>query len=323
MNRQRAQNYLNELGATSTPFLAIVDFEMSRPLVYPIAQIPDHIHFQIGDVCKGLDNTPAEVVIPRFEKVAVQVEKYTEEFVKVQESIRSGDTYLINLTSKCSISTPHSLAQIYCASRAKYKLLYEEQFVVFSPECFVKIKDGIISSFPMKGTIDAAIPNAAQILLSDQKERAEHATIVDLIRNDLSRVAREVQVERFRYLDYIATNDTNIYQMSSEIRGVLPPDYKNSIGDILFALLPAGSISGAPKNKTLEIIRKTESNRRGYYTGVMVYFDGATLDSGVLIRFIKKEDDELYFHSGGGITFQSKLEHEYQELMSKVYVPVT
>jgi len=107
----------------------------------------------------------------------------------------------------------------------------------------------------MKGTIDAAVENAVSIIINDKKELAEHYTIVDLIRNDLNMVAKKVRVDRFRYIDEIKTIRKNLLQVSSQISGELTPDWHNRIGDILFTLLPAGSISGAPKKKTVEIIK--------------------------------------------------------------------
>jgi len=89
------------------------------------------------------------------------------------------------------------------------------------------------------------------------------------------------------------------------------------------ALLPAGSVSGAPKPKTITIIAQAEQEKRGYYTGIFGYFDGTKLDSGVMIRFIEQADNQLYYRSGGGITTQSDAQTEYQEAIDKVYVPVT
>ena len=173
----------------------------------------------------------------------------------------------------------------------------------------------------MKGTIDATIHNARSIILENKKEKAEHNTIVDLIRNDLSIVSKNVKLEEYRYIDLIQTNNKDLLQVSSKITGELDNDYTNKIGSILFSLLPAGSISGAPKKKTVEIINESEIAVRGYYTGVGGYFDGKNLDSFVLIRFIEKEGDSFYFRSGGGITYMSKAEDEYQEVIQKIYVP--
>jgi para-aminobenzoate synthetase component 1 len=174
----------------------------------------------------------------------------------------------------------------------------------------------------MKGTMDANIRNAKQLILNDSKELAEHNTIVDLIRNDLSLVAHNVKVEKFRYLERIKTNQRDLWQVSSKITGQLPENYTENIGDIVIRMLPAGSICGAPKMKTVEIIKTAEQYERGYYTGIFGYFDGKNLDSCVLIRYIEKQNDNLVYKSGGGITFLSTAEKEYDEMLKKVYIPV-
>ena len=158
--------------------------------------------------------------------------------------------------------------------------------------------------------------------MDDPKEAAEHATIVDLIRNDLSLAAEKVYVNRYRYVDTLQTNSGPILQTSSEISGVLPDNYRSRLGDILFKLLPAGSITGAPKQKTMDIIAHAETYERGFYTGITGYFDGENLDSAVMIRFIEQQGDKLYFKSGGGITCKSDLKSEYNEMKQKVYVPI-
>ena len=94
------------------------------------------------------------------------------------------------------------------------------------------------------------------------------------------------------------------------------------MGDIIFTLLPAGSISGAPKNKTVEIILETEQYDRNYYTGIFGVFDGNNIDSGVMIRFIEQTPDGLVYKSGGGITALSNMDDEYNEIINKIYVPI-
>ena len=96
----------------------------------------------------------------------------------------------------------------------------------------------------------------------------------------------------------------------------------SNLGNILFSLLPAGSVTGAPKPKTVDIINETEIYSRGFYTGIFGYFDGRNLDSSVIIRYIEKQNDAMYFKSGGGITFLSDWEKEYHEMLNKVYVPI-
>ena len=114
------------------------------------------------------------------------------------------------------------MKDIFLRSKAMYKLWVRDQFTVFSPEIFIRIQQGKICSYPMKGTLDASLPSAVRQLMDDPKEAAEHATIVDLIRNDLSIVADRVSVSRYRYIDELQTNRGTILQTSSEIQGILP-----------------------------------------------------------------------------------------------------
>jgi len=313
---------LNQWGKERTPFLFVVDFELKKPLALRLDEInPEHIRFS----CNGFTNQ--KVVVKQngtvqFKKFPIAQEKYEQHFNQVSNHLKYGDSFLTNLTIKTPIETDHSLTELFSMSRSKYRLLVNEQFLVFSPETFIQIRDSKIYSFPMKGTIDARIQDAEKIILKDVKEMAEHVTIVDLIRNDLSQVASHVRVTRFRYIDKITTQHKNLLQVSSEVVGDLPSDYHARLGDILIALLPAGSVSGAPKCKTLEIIREAEQEDRGYYTGVFGYFDGTNLDSGVMIRYIEKAGDQYFYRSGGGITTQSVATLEYNEALDKIYVPV-
>lgn len=273
----------------------------------------------------GFTNTKASSTKQGFldlRKNPISFSDYKNKFSKVLYHLSYGDSFLTNLTAKTEIKMNGTLQQLFYASKAKYKLFVRDQMLVFSPETFIRIENGKIFSYPMKGTIDAGIPGAADIILNNKKEMAEHVTIVDLIRNDLSMVATDVHVSRFRFLEEIRTNNKNLLQVSSEIVGSLPSDYQSILGDIIVALLPAGSVSGAPKQKTLEIILQAEQEKRGFYTGVVGYFDGEKLDSGVMIRFIEKENNRYFYRSGGGITTQSDPETEYQEMIDKVYVPI-
>jgi len=128
---------------------------------------------------------------------------------------------------------------------------------------------------------------------------------VDLIRNDLSMVADDVRVNRFRYIDRVRTNRSDLLQMSSEIAGRLPSDYRGHLGDIFSKLLPAGSICGAPKKKTLDIIRKAEQIRVAViYTGVFGVFDGNSVDSCVLIRYLNLMAASTFIKSGGDHPFK-------------------
>lgn len=312
---------MNDFGRKSEPFLFILDFELKKPVLLPIKSInPAEICFNINGFTNLTSNNPSLKQID-FQKFPISFYKYKQAFDDVINHIFLGNTYLLNLTFKTKIKINLSLFEIFTGSNAPYKLFYKNQFVVFSPEAFVKIEDNTISSYPMKGTIDAGVQNAETVLLNDRKELAEHNTIVDLIRNDLSMVSKNVRVEKFRYIDKIKTHEKELLQTSSKICGDLQPDWKEHIGDILITMLPAGSISGAPKKKTVEIIKTVENFDRDYFTGIFGYFDGYKLDCAVMIRFIEKSGEELCFKSGGGITSFSICESEYQEMVDKVYLP--
>lgn len=307
---------MNELGASKTPFFFMIDFLKKKGEVIEFSELPKDIFFQI-------DEKPEEFKGQiDFQKNPMDFEIYSHQFDLVLQNILNGNSFLTNLTCETPISTNLTLDEIFKYSQAKYKLQYRDEFVCFSPETFVKIKNGKIYSFPMKGTIDASIENAEEIILNDPKEKAEHYTIVDLIRNDLSKVAKKVTVEKFRFIDRVQTNHKTLLQVSSEISGELPSEFHQNVGDLFDQLLPAGSICGAPKEKTVEIILEAESYNRNFYTGVFGIFDGENLDSAVMIRFIEQSEKGLVFKSGGGITHQSDVQEEYNEMISKVYVPI-
>jgi len=310
------ESQLNQWGRKQVPFLFLVDFELENLLAWKINEVPDDILFLI-DGAPLIQNTKAALT-----KLPISFSEYKAKFDFVKERISFGDSYLTNLTIKTKIEIDQSLEELFSESVAKYKLCWRSKFLVFSPETFIKIKNKKIYSFPMKGTIDASLPDAEQLILSDAKELSEHVTIVDLIRNDLSGVAKNVEVNRFRYIEKIKTNQKDLLQVSSEIAGDLSDDYASHIGSILISLLPAGSISGAPKKKTIQIIQEAEKEKREFYTGVFGYFDGENLDSAVMIRFIEQAGNDFYYRSGGGITAQSEAEKEYQEAIDKIYVPI-
>lgn len=303
----------------------MVDFDGQQPLLYDLDSLYQHsIRVQFPNFCTPhtestcTSNTHKNLALS---KNPASFNSYNDSFQIVMNSLQYGNSFLTNLTASTPISINKSLDEIYTIAKAKYKIQFDQSWICFSPETFVQIKSGIIASYPMKGTIDASIPDAASVILNDPKETAEHYTIVDLIRNDIAQVATHVEVKRFRYIDEIKTKDTTLLQVSSEISGKLPNNYLAQLGNIIFALLPAGSISGAPKKKTIEIIHQAEQHTRGFYTGVAFYFDGKDLDSCVLIRFIENTPNGLVYKSGGGITINSKALEEYQELIAKIYVP--
>ena len=315
--RKQAIDIMNHWGSRQIPFFFIIDFEMESIRVFSTDAVPSAISFAFRAAPPPKFNGEYS-----FLKYPITFSHYEKAFSEVKEQILCGNSFLLNLTFATPIETNLTLPEIYANSYAKYKLLVDQEFVCFSPETFVTISKGLIASYPMKGTIKASEPEARKKILQNPKEIAEHHTIVDLIHNDLSMVTTNVTVNNFRYIDTIATNAGEILQVSSKIVGKLPENYRENIGSIIFTLLPAGSVTGAPKTKAVSIIGTVEKEKRGYYTGVCGIFDGSNLDSAVMIRFIECHENTLIFRSGGGITCNSNMVTEYNELTDKVYVPI-
>lgn len=314
---------LDILGSQREPFLFLLDFEGQAPWIMPLREIDaDRVRFDFHGV-SNISGTRRD--LPEsfsFEPHHIAPERYRRAFDRVQHGLQRGDSFLTNLAFPTPVTTDLTLDQVFAATQARYRLLVRDRFVCFSPEIFVQIDPaGTISSNPMKGTAPVSLAGP-QSLLDDPKERAEHATITDLIRNDLSRVARRVRVTDYRYVEVISGRDGGLYQTSTKISGQLGADWHERIGSIFRELLPAGSVSGAPKPKTLEIIRAAEGRSRGYYCGVAVLFDGERVDSGVLIRFLEQTDTGLRYWSGGGVTARSDWQAEYRELCEKIYLPL-
>ena len=253
LSRQDAIKRMNYYGRRGIPFFFLIDFDEENCIVEEPDNLPDDeilFSFPSSGNYGEMPFTMKEHFM--WEPHPQTIEEYSRSFDIVYKNLYAGNSFLTNLTCATPVDTNLTLKDIFIRSRAKYRLLMQDRFVMFSPEIFVRITDGMIYSYPMKGTKDASYPDAASVILNDEKESAEHATIVDLIRNDLS---------------------------------------------MFFRLLPAGSVTGAPKKKTVEIIREAETYDRGYYTGVTGFFDGKNLDSAVIIRFVEQLPDGSLYRS--------------------------
>ncbi len=315
---------MNRARSDSRPFILAVDYDLERGIFVEDPLNQDDILFRFGDVKNytGSNIRVGKPVLSIVNPVAYDV--YESKFKVVMDGLKRGDSYLLNLTARTEVETPYELREIMVSANSQFGFCAGEEFVSFSPERFVRIENGIISSFPMKGTIDASLPEAEEIIMNDYKESCEHNTIADLIRNDLGMVSESVWVERFRYTEKIETSRSTILQVSSEIKGRLYEDNCKYLGNTVFTLLPAGSISGAPKPSTVKIISEAEGEKRGFYTGVCGYYDGSVFDSAVLIRYIERDESgRLFYRSGGGITVNSNCSDEYKELIEKIYLPKT
>ncbi len=311
---------ISSLAKNGIPFLFVIDFEAKNIFVENLESLGD-IYYQIDGYKNYRYEQKDYKQISILQKFPVSFERYKKAFFEVQEEIKKGNTYLLNLTFPTEIVTNNSLKDIFLHSKARFKLFFKNKFVCFSPERFIKIEDDTIKTYPMKGTIDAKLPNAEELILSNEKEMAEHIMVVDLLRNDLGMVAKKIKVKRFRYIDKIKAGDKELLQVSSEIEGKLPKEWRENLGEILLKLLPAGSISGTPKKRSVEIIKRVEKYDRGYFTGIFGIFDGKNLDSAVMIRYIENNNNSLLYKSGGGITIQSDVKKEYLEMIEKVYIP--
>jgi para-aminobenzoate synthetase component 1 len=306
---------LNHYGSKKEPILFVIDYDLKNFFISPLSQLDPGIKFAI-DSTTIFNNKK----IPYTYK-SISKERYKKAFDTIISEIEAGNTYLTNLTFRSKLFIDYSLEEIYEYSDARFKLLFGDKFVSFSPERFVKIENDQIYTYPMKGTIDAKIPNAEEKILANKKEMAEHTMVVDLLRNDLSIISKKVRVEKFRYVEKIKAGERELLQVSSKIKGVLESGWQDRLGEIIVSMLPAGSITGAPKRSTVDIIKKVEGYERGYYSGVFGVFDGESLDSAVMIRFIEKNGNQLYYKSGGGITIDSDWLSEYNEMCEKIYVP--
>ena len=382
--KQEIIDKINQLASQDEPFLFVINYQGDKAFIRLLSDInPEECLFDFegrGNLSHAWKETwKKKISEEEISETTWQIEPplyedYERSFNIVKSNIMAGNSYLTNLTCRVPVSCNLSLEEIFHRAKGKYKLLLRRKrtqaedkahlkeenieenltpFVCFSPETFVRIKGGRIYSYPMKGTLDASLPNAEKQLMEDRKEAAEHATIVDLIRNDLSQVAENVRVDKYRYIDVLHTNKGDILQTSSEISGRLPEDYPHHLGEILDAQLPAGSITGAPKDKTMQIIQEAEGYDRGFYTGIMGIYDHGELNSAVMIRFIEEETSpvdfetdgeknfkasegkgdeasegkrdeasrKLYFKAGGGITSKSDCRKEYEEVIQKIYLP--
>lgn len=371
--KQEIINKINRLARQDEPFLFVINYQGDKAFIRQLSDInPEECLFDFegrGNSSNEMKNNSEKIAEISWQIAPPLYEDYERSFGIVKSNIMAGNSYLTNLTCKVPVSCNLSLEDIFHRAKGKYKLLlrrkrnqaedkvqqkkeeevqnkaYKKEDIIeeisnpvvcFSPETFVRIKNGRIYSYPMKGTLDASLPDAEKQLMEDRKEAAEHATIVDLIRNDLSRVAENVRVDKYRYIDVLHTNKGDILQTSSEISGSLPEDYRNHLGEILATQLPAGSITGAPKDKTMQIIHEAEGYNRGFYTGIMGIYNQGELNSAVMIRFIEEEvfpskteeeknseaSRKLYFKAGGSITSKSDCRKEYEEVIQKIYLPI-
>ena len=188
-----------------------------------------------------------------------------------------------------------------------------------SPERLVKLEDGIVSTHPIAGTRPRGADKEADARLAaelktDAKELAEHAMLVDLGRNDIGKISQPGSVELTRLMEI--ENFSHVMHLVSEVIGKIRPEC-DAI-DALKACFPAGTVSGAPKARVMEIIRELEGDRRGVYAGAIGYLDfRGNMDTCIAIRTLAVENDEIIIRAGAGVVADSLAENEYNEVRHK------
>ena len=264
---------------------------------------------------------PHEAVPIELGTGAWQMDKdtYLGRIADIKEALARGDSYEVCLTDTWETTITGSGLDAYCRLRranpapyAAYLDTGTEEVLCSSPERFLRVRGGIVSSKPIKGTI--AREEDPAILRQDVKTRAENLMIVDLLRNDLSRVCEpgSVEVPSLMAVETYAT----VHQLVSTVTGRLRPGV--TAAELLRATFPGGSMTGAPKERTLEIIDSLEAGERGIYSGTIGYFafDG-TADLNIVIRTAVKRGEQLTVGAGGAIVWDSDPVAEWDEKQLK------
>ena len=194
-SKNEAIDRINKLAKTGKAFLFIINYKQDCSFVEQIDNIdPSELLYNLNGF-SNCTSVPIPLQSPiTWRPTPISLVQYKTSFDIVRRNILGGNSFLTNLTCITPVATNLGLEDIFYHSQALYKLWLKNRFVVFSPEIFIRIENGKICSYPMKGTMDATLPSALEVLMEDEKEAAEHATIVDLIRNDLSMVADCVAV---------------------------------------------------------------------------------------------------------------------------------
>lgn len=266
-------------------------------------------------------------VTPLFDK-----KRFCDMVEKAKSYIREGDIFQIVLSNRLSAPFDGSLLDTYRMLRTVNPSPYMFYFsgtdievAGASPETLVKLKDGVLHTFPLAGTRPRG-KNAEEDarleaeLLKDEKELAEHNMLVDLGRNDLGKISEfgTVKVEKLRSVEYFS----HVMHIGSTVRGQIRSD-KDAL-DAVEAVLPAGTLSGAPKIRACQLIGELEKNQRGIYGGAIGYIDfTGNMDTCIAIRLVYKKGNTVYVRSGAGIVADSDPDKEFEECMNKAKASLT
>ena len=266
-------------------------------------------------------------VAPLFDKAA-----YCAMVEKARHHIYEGDIFQIVLSNRLSAAFEGSLLGTYRMLRtinpSPYMFYFagtDVEVAGASPETLVKLEDGVLHTFPLAGTrprgkTEAEDAALERDLLADEKELAEHNMLVDLGRNDLGKISRfgTVEVEKLHSIERYS----HVMHIGSTVRGIIRED-KDAL-DAIEAVLPAGTLSGAPKIRACQLIGELENNKRGIYGGAIGYIDfTGNMDTCIAIRIAYKKNGRVFVRSGAGIVADSIPEKEYQECINKAQAVVS
>ena len=253
-------------------------------------------------------------------------DEYCAMVEKAKKYIYEGDIFQVVLSNRLEADFEGSLLNTYRVLRttnpSPYMFYFSSDDIEIagaSPETLVKLENGVLHTFPLAGTRPRGKnpqedEQLEKELLADEKECAEHNMLVDLGRNDLGKISRfgSVQVEKYMSIERYS----HVMHIGSTVRGEIRED-KNAL-DAVDAVLPAGTLSGAPKTRAMQIINELENNKRGIYGGAIGYIDfTGNLDTCIAIRIAFKKNGKVFVRSGAGIVADSIPENEYQECINK------
>ncbi|MGD9677371.1 MAG: anthranilate synthase component I [Vulcanibacillus sp.] len=256
----------------------------------------------------------------------VSKEEFVQKVLKAKEYIRNGDIFQVVLSQRIQADTGIHPFTAYRALRSinpspyMYYIDYGDyQIVGSSPELLVKVKDGIVETCPIAGTRPRGRDkeedeNYAQELLNNEKEKAEHLMLVDLARNDIGKIAKFGTVEVNQFME--VQKFSHVMHLVSNVIGQVREG--NGMFESFISCLPAGTLSGAPKVRAMEIIDELENRKRGIYGGAVGYFGfNGNMDTCITIRTIVFKDNTAYIQAGAGIVADSDPESEYEETLRK------
>lgn len=263
----------------------------------------------------------------RIVKQSDTLKEYSEKVEKIKEYIREGHVFQTVLSQRWTVETSQKGFVLYQRLREMNPSPYMYYFnfgdfeiIGSSPEMIVKAKDGVVTTCPIAGTRprgkdEQEDKKLEESLFADPKEKAEHVMLVDLARNDMGRIAEfgSVKVKDFMHIQKYS----HVMHLVTFVEGRKKPEY--GAVDLLRSFLPAGTLSGAPKVRAMEIIDELENVRRGLYGGAIGYIDfGGNMDFCITIRTMIKKEKNVYIQAGAGIVADSNPAQEYQECCNKV-----